>query len=80
MKDKFPFSEADDVDIHMLSFNSNWSCDCKTKTQKYVPSPVSNEYKLILNYHDENAHKYEEDFDENFDLYHSLIMKHINST
>ena len=70
---KFPLMEADDVDINMDSFNSNWSCDCKTRTQKYVPSATSNEYKLILNSHD---NKYEdlylEDFDENFDLYHSL--------
>jgi hypothetical protein len=68
--------EADDVDIYMDSFNSNWTCGCKNKTQKYVPSPVSNEYKLILNNHDKIDHKYDdmylEDFDENFDLYHSL--------
>ena len=76
MSDKFPFMTADDADIYMDSFNSNWTCNCKTKTQKYVPSPISNEYKLILNSHDENDHKYDdmylEDFDENFDQYHSL--------
>ena len=72
--DKFPFMLADDVDLHMLTFNSNWKCQCKTKTPKFLPSPVSNEYKLILNRYESNdkADLYLEDFDENFDLYHSL--------
>ena len=73
--DKFPFMESDDIDLFMDSFNSNWTCGCKSKTQKYIPSPVSNEYKLILNRHDsasEYNEMYLEDFDENFDLYHSL--------
>jgi hypothetical protein len=34
---KFPFMEIDDIDLIMESFNSNWSCGCKTKTQKYLP-------------------------------------------
>ena len=72
---KYPFMNADDEDILMNSFNSTWTCGCQTKTQKYVPSKVSNEYKLILNNPDKD-HKYDdiylEDFDENFDLYHSL--------
>ena len=44
------------------------------KPQRYIPSPVNNEYKLLLdnrnggNYND----LYREEFDENFDLYHSL--------
>ena len=66
---------AEDVDIHMDSFNSNWSCKCKTRTQKFIPCSVSNEYKLILNNHvndHKNSDVYLEDFDENFDLYHSL--------
>ena len=68
--------EAENIDLYMDSFNSNWLCGCKTKTQKYVPSFVSDEYKLILNRHDDNDNKYDdiyhEDFDENFDMYHSL--------
>ena len=72
---KFPFFEADDADIILNTFNSNWSCDCKTKSPKYISSPVSNEYKLILINRKESDHRYEdvylEDF-ENFDLYHSL--------
>ena len=46
--DKFPFTSADDVDLLMLTFNSNWICQCKSKPRKFLPSPVSNEYKLIL--------------------------------
>ena len=46
---KFPYMNADDEDVHLDEFNSNWSCNtCKTKTQKYIPCSVSNEYKLIL--------------------------------
>ena len=75
LSDKFPFMESDDVDIFMDSFNSNWTCGCKSKTRKYIPSPVSNEYKLIINHHntdDKYNDIYLEDFDINFDLYHSL--------
>ena len=75
MSYKFPLMQADDVDIDMYAFNSLWSCGCKIKTQKYIPSPVNNDYKLILNNPDKD-HKHDdeylEDFDENFDLYHSL--------
>ena len=59
----------------MDSFNSNWTCGCKSKTRKFIPAAVSNDYKLILNYHNtDNKYNeiYLEDFDENFDLYHSL--------
>ena len=73
--DKFTFMDSDDIDIFMESFNSNWTCGCKSKIRKYIPSPVSNEYKLILNHHntdDKCNDIYLEDFDENFDLYHSL--------
>ena len=73
---KFPFMNTDDENIHIDTFNSNWSCNtCKTTTQKYIPCAVSNEYKLILsNYDNDHKHNdlYMEDFDENFDLYHSL--------
>ena len=66
---------SDDIDLFMESFNSNWTCGCKSKTQKYIPSPVSSEYKLILNRKDSDSdykEMYLEDFDENFDLIHSL--------
>ena len=75
MCNKYPFTKTDDEDIIMDTFNSSWPCGCQAKTQKYVPSLVSNEYKLILNNPDKD-HNYDEiyleDFDENFDLYHSL--------
>ena len=72
---KFPFMESDDIDIFMETFNSSWTCKCKTNIQNFIPSPVSNEYKLILNHldteHDYNE-IYLEDFEENFYHYHSL--------
>ena len=69
--DKFPFSETDDVDIYLDSFNSNWSCGCKTNTQPFVISPDSSKFKLILSHNaDRNEHNME--FDENYDSYHSL--------
>ena len=37
LKDKFPFMITEDIDIHMDSFNSDWSCKCKTKTQGRGP-------------------------------------------
>ena len=42
---------------------------------KLIPSPVSNEYKLILNRQDlgcDYNEMYLEDFDQNFETYHSL--------
>ena len=46
--DKFPFSESDDVELHLDAFNSNWSCNCKTHTQPFQLSPESCKSKLIL--------------------------------
>ena len=74
-QDKFPFSDADDVDVYLDMFNSNWNADSpKMKPQRYVPVPTSDEYKLILNNRNDGDYNemYGEDFDENFDLYHSL--------
>ena len=73
---KFPYMEADDIEVNLETFNSNWSCTtCKTNNQKFLPCSVSNEFKLIINNIDnEQNHKdiYLENFDENFDLYHSI--------
>ena len=69
--DKFPFSETEDVDIFLNSFNSNWTCGCKTNIKPFVPSPESAQFKLILTQNvDTNDHNM--DFDENYNAYHSL--------
>ena len=68
---ELPFSKVDDIDIFLDSFNSNWTCNCKSKRHRYMPSPVSNEFKLIINRLDDDK-KFIEDFDENFDNYHTL--------
>ena len=79
---ELPFSKADDIDIFIDSFNSNWTCNCKNKRQRYIPSPVSNDFKLIINRPGDDK-QYIEDFDDNLDKYHTLkpdfsIMRLIN--
>ena len=68
--DKFPFSGADDVELHMDSFNSNWSCSCKVRNQSYVPSTDKDLYKLNLSNSDPDDEI--DDFDYNFNAHHSL--------
>ena len=71
---KFPFSQSDDIDLHLDTYNSNWTGTSLFKPQRYIPSPTSNEFKLILNRQDDYKYidAYCEDFDENFETYHSL--------
>ena len=71
---KFPFSQSEDVELHLDTFNSNWSGSSLFKPQRYIPSPTNNEFKLILNRQDDYKYNeaYLEDFDENFETYHSL--------
>ena len=71
---KFPFSESDDIDLHLNMFNSNWAGASLFKPQRYIPSSTSDEFKLILNRYDDLKYNdaYCEEFDENFETYHSL--------
>ena len=71
---KFPYSESDDIDLHLDTFNSNWTGTSLFKPQRYIPSPTSDEFRLILNRHDDFKYNdaYCEEFDENFETYHSL--------
>ena len=71
---KFPFSSTDDIDLYLDAFNSNWTGTSLFKPQRYIPSPTSDEFKLILNRHDDLKFNdaYCEDLEENFDTYHSL--------
>ena len=72
--DKYPYAKSDDIELHLDSFNSNWSGSSLFKPQRYIPSPTSDEFKLILNRDDDYKYNeaYLEDFDENFETYHSL--------
>ena len=76
LNSKFPLMDAEDIEITMDSFNSNWKCLCKAKTQKFPPVPTGKEYQLTLNNHHDNDYKYQdiylEDFDINFNMYHSM--------
>ena len=74
MSNKFPYSKSDDVELHLDSFNSNWSGTSLFKPQRYIPSPINNDFKLVLNNQDDYKYNeaYMEDFDENFEMYHSL--------
>ena len=71
---KFPYSDSDDIDLHLDTFNSNWTGTSLFKPQRYIPSPTSDEFRLILNRSDDFKYNdaYCEEFDENYETYHSL--------
>ena len=71
-EDKFPFSQFDDEEIYLDSFNSNWTCGCKTDIKPFVNASENSQYKLIISKNNEsNNHDF--DFDENFNAYHTLV-------
>jgi hypothetical protein len=70
--DKFPFSQADDEDIVLDSFNSNWTCACKSHIKPFVNSADSSKFKLVLSPENSESDKHDIDFDANYDAYHSL--------
>ena len=73
MKNKFPFSQEDDFDIVVDSFNSNWTCGCKNEIKPFVSPGESSKYKLILSQNSEsNDHDHDMGFNENYNAYHSL--------
>ena len=71
---KFPFTEADDIEIHLDTFNSNWTCGCKSRIQPFTISNDNSEFKLVLTQKNESDSymDYDMNFDNNFDTYHSL--------
>ena len=83
-ENKFPLSVADDAEVYLDSFNSNWTCNCKSRKPVKVDC---SDYKLILTQKDpDDANFYSPDgnFDEQYEICHSLnlilsIMKHMTS-
>ena len=70
-KIKFPYSQADDIELYLDSFNSNWTCGCKIDIKPIINSSEISRYKLIISQIDEpNSH--DTDFDENFNAFHTL--------
>ena len=71
-KDKFPMVDMDEDEIHLNSFNSNWTCECKRKTAK---PEVSRQHKLVLNYKSQTDSLFQspgDEFDELFNEFHGL--------
>ena len=68
--DKFPFSQTDDIEIYLDSFNSNWTCGCKIDIKPFINSEDSQSKLTLTQYTDSNDH--DMDFEENFNAYHSI--------
>ena len=73
-RNRFPFSNLEDADIHQNAFNSNWTCKCKLKPTANIDP---NSLKLVLDFEDleKNFSNPNSEFDEQFDSYHSLKPK-----
>ena len=72
---KFPFTELEDEEIYLSSFNSNWSCNCGN--QPPAPSFIKDKYNLKCLFHQEDNDKNDtfssnDEFDEQFNRYHTL--------
>ena len=71
---KFPFSDIEDDEIYLSSFNSNWSCNCG----KLRPAPLCKDkynlktlFSLFDDTEDESSSQNNE-FDEQFNMHHTL--------
>ena len=73
---KFPFSEVEDEEIYLSSFNSNWTCNCGN--QRPALSCTKDGYNLKSLFHQSddsdrnNMFSHGDEFDEQFDLHHTL--------
>ena len=80
---KFPFTEIDDEEIYLMSFNSNWTCNCGDKR----PAPSYNDkynLKSLFAKNDDKDKNFtsNNDFDEQFENHTlkpetSSTMKHM---
>ena len=71
MEDKFPFSSTDDDFLHINSFNSNWSCQCKSSLP--LQSKTNSEFKLLLTQSNESTFcSSDVEFDHQFNTHYSL--------
>ena len=74
--DKFPFSNIDDDEILLNSFNSNWNCNCKYKLPRKRTDEIIHQQKLVLNYKNDTSDSYfrtpEDEFDFHFDSFYAL--------
>ena len=76
MQDKFPFTDIDNDDLSLSTFNSNWDCRCKTRP---VPSNMDaniHQQRLVLNYMNDSSDSHftppGEEFDLQFESFYSL--------
>jgi len=73
-RDKFPFTEIEDDEILLTSFNSNWSCNCPNH-KPTLPNKSLSDFKLTIsqiNDSDTNTDTDNSEFDDQFHTYHSL--------
>ena len=74
--DKFPFTNIENDEILLNSYNSNWKCLCKEKRAKPLTNEVSHQQKLVLNYKQDTNDSFfrspEDEFDFQFDSYYAL--------
>ena len=63
--------DMDNDEIHLNSFNSNWTCECKRKTAK---PETSRQHKLVLNYKSQTDSLFQSPGDEFFTLLYLLYF------
>ena len=74
--EKFPFTNEEDDEILLNSFNSNWSCHCKSTNPRRLTDEIIHQQKLVLNYKNDTGDSFfrtpEEEFDFQFDSFYAL--------
>ena len=74
-RDKFPFSDVDNEEILLSTFNSNCDCKCKSKPVKNRSAEDVAQKKLVLSYKNDTDANFTtpgEEFDFQFDSCYSL--------
>ena len=78
-EDKFPFTNVEDDEILLNSFNSNWNCNCKNSMPRKITDESVHQQKLVLNYKNETGDSFfrspEDEFDFHFDSFYALEPK-----
>ena len=76
--DKFPFTQIENDEIQMNSFNSNWDCNCKNKKAILLNDETVHQMKLVLNYKNDTESFFRspaDEFDFQFESFYALEPK-----
>ena len=71
-ENKFPFHNLGDDVLNHDAFNSNWSCQCKSKTSIQIDSEV---LRLVINFNNQENNDFTSPlftFDDNVESFHSI--------